>query len=390
MSRQFRSDDTSPWNYGFGSGVNGTGSINTSTDAPIDSACSGTAGTISLTATNVSFASGQVILIHKTRGNTSANAGSWELNYIASYTAGTITTALPLQNTYVNSGADCSQVIVGPQYNDLTINNSQTLTAKAWNGTVGGIIFKLARGTFTSTGNIYLGGNNASGTTGGVGTGFSGSKSQAYPSAGYYGEGTGGVAAEGGSGAANGNGGGCGRSDTDAANHGGTGGGGGNRTAGGNGASAAGGCSWVGSGGAAVGNAAGTNINFGGGGGNSGNNVQPFSASGAGGGIAIIIASNIVLTGSINLNGGAASDWYNGSAGGAGGFCLLKAKTATLGTTLITALGSTSAYNSANGGNGGIHLDYKTSYTGTTNPTIDVTQDNTLDYVGGGSFLPFL
>ena len=42
-STQFRSDDTEKWTYGFGSGVAGDGSINTSTDAPIDSACSGTA-----------------------------------------------------------------------------------------------------------------------------------------------------------------------------------------------------------------------------------------------------------------------------------------------------------------------------------------------------------
>ncbi|MEM3335472.1 MAG: hypothetical protein QXY47_05520, partial [Thermoplasmata archaeon] len=122
--RQFRSDDTDKWLYGFGSGSDGDISINTSTDNPIDSTCSGTIGTTSLTATNSLFAPGQIILIHQTRGT---GAGNWELNRIASYTAGTITLLHPLQNTYTTSGASVAQVLVMKQYNNFTINSGQTL-----------------------------------------------------------------------------------------------------------------------------------------------------------------------------------------------------------------------------------------------------------------------
>ena len=126
MSRQFRSDDTSKWTYGFGNGTDGDLTISTdTTEAPIDSTCSGTAGQFSLTATNASFASGQAILIHKTRGLTTTSAGAWELNYIASYSTGAISTVYPLQFTYQDSGADQSQVREQPPKGTT---NSQILT----------------------------------------------------------------------------------------------------------------------------------------------------------------------------------------------------------------------------------------------------------------------
>jgi hypothetical protein len=65
-----------------------TVSVNT-TETMIDSACTGTSAATSLTATNVSFAQGQVILIHQTQGT---GAGTWMRNTIQGYTAGTITT----------------------------------------------------------------------------------------------------------------------------------------------------------------------------------------------------------------------------------------------------------------------------------------------------------
>src|SRR5438045_1091315 len=111
----------------FGNSSDGTLSVSGSTtDAPIDSACTGTSGTTSLTATNASFAASQRVLIHQTRGT---GVGNWELNTIASYVAGTITTVSPLANTYA-SGA---QVLVVKQHSGVTI--SGTLTAKAWTGT---------------------------------------------------------------------------------------------------------------------------------------------------------------------------------------------------------------------------------------------------------------
>jgi hypothetical protein len=108
----------------------------------------------------------------------------------------------------------------------------------------------------------------------------------------------------------------------------------------------------------------------------------------------ILIAKTITITGSINLAGGAGGSatlngYFSnfGGGGGSGGACLLKAQVATLGTTKITAAGGNggatggnSAYQQAggNGSSGRIHLDYLTSYTGTTTPSIDVRQDTSL------------
>ena len=59
----------------FGDGSDGNLTISTNTtDTPIDSSCSGTSGTKSLSATNTSFTAGQIILIHQTRGT---GVGAW-------------------------------------------------------------------------------------------------------------------------------------------------------------------------------------------------------------------------------------------------------------------------------------------------------------------------
>src|SRR3972149_431735 len=104
----------------FGDGSDGALTISSNTtQAPVDSACTGTAAAYALTATNASFATGDKILIHQSRGT---GAGKWERNEIASYTAGTITCANQLINTYV-SGA---QVIVLKEYTNVTINTGIT------------------------------------------------------------------------------------------------------------------------------------------------------------------------------------------------------------------------------------------------------------------------
>lgn len=365
--RQFRSDDTDKWVYGFGNGSDGNGSINSSTDAPIDSACSGTSGTTSLSATNGSFAAGQLILIHQTRGT---GAGGWELNKIDSYSAGTITTKHNLTMTYTSSGASCAQVIVMKQYNDVTINSGVTYTAKAWNGTVGGITVLLAKGTVTITGSI-----NASSC------GFrGGSAINSNSSASWTGESYG-----------------QGSVQQNGASY--SGGGGCVQQGGGGGGHAGGGQAGQGGGGSACGNAELTSLVFGGGGGGSAGDWSSPPNQGSGGssgGIIIIIASSIVISGSIINSGGNGSMSRRGCGGGSGGATLLKCKTATLGSNLITAYagakGGQTDDSSQPGGDGSvgrIHLDYKTSYTGTTSPTLDVTQDATLDYPASSNFFMF-
>ncbi len=130
----------------FGDGSDGaiTISVNT-TDTPIDSACTGTVSTYTLSATNASFAALQFVFIHQSQGT---GAGNWQKNQIQSYTAGTITLVNALNATY-SSGA---QVLVMKQYSSVTVNNAITWTAKAWTGTVGGILAFLCNGTVTVTG----------------------------------------------------------------------------------------------------------------------------------------------------------------------------------------------------------------------------------------------
>lgn len=375
--RQFRSDDTSKWVEGFGNGSDGALTISSdTTEAPTDASCSGTAAATSLSATNASFASGQLILIHQIRGT---GAGAWELNKISSYTAGTITLKYALCNTYTDSGASQAYVRVMKQYSSVTVDSGKTYTAKAWTGDVGGILGWFCNGTTTITGTVtatgkgYLGGNLTT-------------------SAGYSGEGT--------SGARNtrtnsyGNaGGGCDPS----ANAAGDGGGNGGAGSEGTGSSSA-------TAGSTAGVAGLTTAVFGGGGSTSNAVEQQASAiGGPGGGFILIIAKNITITGTITGLGGAGGastggDYSRGGGGGAGGSILLKTQIGTLGTTKITATGGAggTATGGTNGnltggagGTGRIHLDYKTSYTGTTSPTLDARQDLSLNPMSSG-FMAFL
>lgn len=362
----------------FGDGSDGalTISVNT-TDTPIDSVCSGTISTTTLTATNASFAAGQIILIHQTRGT---GAGTWMRNKIASYTAGTITLETPLNATY-STGA---QVLVMKQYTNVTVNAGVTWTAKKWDkaNLKGGILAYIASGTTTINGTISANGLDFH-TTVGVGyLGGNGGINATNQRQGQQGEGTAGADGTHSS-SANGNGGGGGGASADSGN----GGGGG----GGNGATGSTGSGAGGTGGAATGTTDLTTMNMGGGGGGGGNAGTSSGGNGGNGaGIVFITSVDIVMdpAGAITANGYIGQDGTGGNAsgggGGAGGSILLKAQTATLGSSTVTASGgaggaaSGSGYAGGNGAAGRIHLDYLTSYTGTTTPTLDATQDNTL------------
>ena len=368
----------------FGDGSDGALTIAAdTTEAPIDSSCTGAADTSSLSATNVSFAAGQIVLIHQTQGT---NAGTWERGKILSYTAGTISLETPLTATYT-SGA---QVRVLKQYTNVTINVNKTYTAKAWNGTVGGIIGWIASGTVTINGTVTANGGDGSqsGTTGnggGTGGGFRGGG--VFRNGGgisYQGEGTSGTGTQ--STSANGNGGGGSSQGAGGANLGNVAGsGGGNGTTGTRGSIGDVVYNVAGAAGLQTGTNDLTKITFGGGGsGGSGENVAFQSGGGGGGGgIVFITATTFTMSGAITANGGAgAQDNANNAAdggGGAGGSVLIKAQTATLGTGLITATGGAGgSIQGGAGGSGRIHIDYYTSYTGTTTPTLNVSLDSSL------------
>ena len=163
---EWRADGTGS----FGDGSDGALSISAdTTEAPIDSACTGSKDATALTATNASFAAGQIVLIHQTRGT---GAGQKEEKIISAYTAGTITLTKPLTYAYV-SGA---QVRVLKQYSSVTIDSTKTYTAKAWNGIVGGILAWMCNGATTITGTASVAGNAGNaGSGGGGGGGHTGS-----------------------------------------------------------------------------------------------------------------------------------------------------------------------------------------------------------------------
>lgn len=380
MARQFRSDDTSKWEEKYGDGSDGDLTISSNiTDSPIDSSCSGTASSTSLSATNASFSPGQIILIHQTRGT---GAGSWELNVIDSYSTGTITTKYPLENTYTDSGASQAQVLVVEQHDNITINSGVTLNAKAWDGNIGGLLVLMGN-TLSGDGSINL---NSDGFRA-----YSGTSSQ--NTTGRTGEGTGG----GGnvqSRSANGNGGGAGGGD---AADGSDGGGGGNANSGGSGSN-----SPEGAGGNSAGTSELTELVFGGGGGSGGTGNSGGSASsgaggrGAGGLIVIVkeISGNITIS-SNGANGvGGGNSQAGAGGGGAGGSLLFKGINIDFTNYTVTASAGSGGSNTGHSGGAGsvgrIHADYGKSIAGTTTPTLSSRQDSSLLTGNTSNFFLFM
>ena len=380
--RQWRSDDTDAWLEGFGSGGDGS-----SYNVPANEGCSGTLASKTLTLASAGgFANDQLILIHQTRGT---NAGAWELNKIVSG-GGTTTLTLKydLTLTYTDSGANQAQVIQMRSYDGLSLTS--TTTTPVWDGSKGGIIAFFDIGSVTgSSATISLDGSQPTSATRVTGGGFRGGAGGSGSGTSTQGEGH---SADGGaSTAANTTGGGGGSVTVGLA----SGGGGGYATGGTNGGTDGG---TGGTGGGTVGVASLTSIYFGGAGGGARRDSSSQPAGSNGGGIAFIFASDIDLT-SIQINCRGAAGYSAAAPGGAGagGSVLLKCQTATLGTNKILATGgaataSTSKpFSGGAGGVGRIHIDYSTSFTGTTNPTIDSTLDTTIVPTGGstGNFLPF-
>ena len=362
----------------FGDGSDGSLTISSdTTEAPIDSACTGTSGSTSLSATNASFAEGQAVLIHQTQGT---GAGTTMRNTIAGYTAGTITLADPLNATYTTG----AQVRVLKQYTNVTVNSGVTYSAKAWNGTVGGILGFLYSGTLSGAGVI-----DASGK------GFRGGDSAGTGSykIGKQGEGTTGAGGTQ-STSANGNGGGGG--GVAPSGGGGEGGGGGGNAAIGSSGTKGGNPGTVGAGGAASGSVDLSTATFGGGGGSGSSSYESSSAGGAGGaggGYIYIAGVTDSFTGEITAHGsaGSASSGHAAGGGGAGGGGSIHflCQTSTLGSLTRATTGGTGgsggafSINGGAGSTGRIAISYYTSYTGTTNPTINATQDKALGATNG-------
>lgn len=382
---------------GFGSGANGV--LNQSSPAilsPIVASASATGGTKTISATNASFAAGQMILIVQTVGG--ANVGKAEINFIQSYVAGTISTVFDLENTYTDSGAQQAQVFVVPQYSQITL--SSTLTGTSWDGNINGVMALACSGKMliTSAGLLKINGSNGStgtdgvaGATGGGFRGAAGRRSNGGITA-NQGEGSAGTGSA--STAANGNGGGGASKNSGFPNVRAGGGGGGNGTAGGSGGNT--GSATGGTAGTLVGTAdlnPGLYLGGGGGGGASGESENTGSG-GSGGGIIVLIVNELEIQtgGGIQANGGngggdgAAAN--AGGGGGAGGTILIISNRQVLGSNLVTATGGTGGNASSgspggSGASGRIRL-INCSKSGSTNPTASVSEGGQSFCIAGG------
>jgi len=372
--------------------VSGTQNINTRTGA------SGTAGNRTLTVDSISgFSSGDLVMIHKSRGETTTTCGSWELNRLYTAPSGnTLYIDVPLTYNYQDSGNDQSQVVKVPEYLGVLVSSSTYITPTAWDGSTGGITIFCCNGkTIINSGggitaNGGAGAQATSGNGGGCGTGggFRGGaaswgRDNNYGSQGYWGEGTGGDKTSK-TPSANGNGGGGGTHNNSAVGNAGAGGGGsngGNGTAGQGGAQGGGGTY-----GSTSGNSALSYVTFGGAGagGGGGYNYSSDEAGGggAGGGIIIIMSKIFINSGSVisnGGNGGPTNVWADGSGGGggAGGSILIKSQNATLGSSIITATGGDGGHDNGGehrtrvggiGGDGRVRIEAN-NLTGSTSPT---------------------
>jgi hypothetical protein len=328
------------------------------------------------------FAGNHLVFIHQTQGT---GAGNYEIATVSFISGTTISLASPLKNTYSSSGgSNHAQMILVPQYTNVTVAAGATLTAPAWNGTTGGILVFDASGATTVSGTISM-----------TGLGFRGA---AHPNVcasckdGTSGESTTGPGVLGV--ANNGPGGGGGAQGQDC----GMGAGGSYGTAGTAGTNnTTGTCTASPNTGASP---AGTifgaatltsSIAFGGAGGEGGFDEDGSwaGAGGNGGGLIFISSATLTVSGSIQANGAAGGNGVSGAAcggggcgmggggGGAGGAVRLVATSATLGTNLVSATGAgggtctcTNVGGSGPGGAGRIGIN-ATSVTGTSNPAFN-------------------
>ena len=387
MQRIFRNDDTSQWTHGFGtySGGNVVISSNT-TKTVIDSGVSGINGQYFAGGSNASFASGQAVLIIQLAG---INAGKYELNWITGYDSSINRVYLyyPLTSDYDNSGNNSAVISVIDQVNNFTINSGVDYNIPVFDGSSSGGIMAIMGKRFTHKGDIDVSGlgfnshaytydhENGKQGQGSDGTGWS------YT---YLNQG-------------NGGGGGYYSGGAD----GGGGGGGGNGTSGVAGTKAEREPACLGGlGGSEAGDSELKTMTFGGAGGNGGGKWCADGGGwwegdrgGFGGPIVLLMFEEFDIQAGSTFNLGG-NDAYNlagrkaGGGAGAGGTALFKCIDGSFNTNLITApggLGSTQSscdgWNNGNGGNGAvgrIHVDWASSISGSSNPTMDTRQDTSL------------
>jgi hypothetical protein len=317
------------------------------------------------------FTSGDEILIIQVQNASAGIAGTYEFQTILSITGNDLTLSNALSNNYYSGsfdqvGATAAQVVRVPQYTSVTIESGSSVTATAWNGSIGGIIAFRATGLLTiqSGGCIDVA---AKGYRGGrYGPSYN---KDGFQGESYLGNGIGGV--------------GYGVGKLNNA------GGGGAYICGGGGEYGGGATnsdSWTGGGdtyarkGIMYGETDLSHLFFGSGGGgqwDGSDTYGPPSNGGNGGGI-ILIYANIIdapVNGFVadgqSTSGIQKGSYTYGSSGGAGGSIYLCAQVITAEDNFCHAIGGLGNHTptrvGGDGGVGRIRLDYVT-YEGTTNP----------------------
>lgn len=308
-----------------------------------------------------------------------SHVGEYETKRITGISSNTLTLDSNLKYGY-DGATQKIMVQRVPNYTNLTVATGTILTADAWDGTHGGLMFVRANGTVSIVGSVNM---NAKG---------------------YYGAQPNAAITDNGNQNANGNSGesyaGAGSRSTSETNNGGAGGGGAIYYQGVNYPSGAGGGSYAtagergitwtggsntplfyGGGGSVYGYDALNKLYLGSGGGSGGSDTSESNGTGGrggyGGGIVRIASGVINVTGSVVANGengqNHTGNYAAGGGGGSGGSVKLNFSSGTLGTSLVTATGgsrSTGAYGGSNGGAGGSgRISAIGTITGTTSPT---------------------
>ncbi|MDP1722089.1 MAG: hypothetical protein Q8L37_02675 [Candidatus Gottesmanbacteria bacterium] len=339
-------------------------------NAPADSATSVTRYSGSDTLTNGLVANDEVLLINiQGASGDSADGGNYEFMRIKNISISTVTFTTAITKSFNGTTASNQKVVIQriPQYTNVTLSGSGSLTASAWQGLTttptGAAGYLTGIVAFRATGTVSVGAGTSITTTN---LGFrAGPGNPALQGESYGNYGT----------------------ASSNANLGG-GGGGGNYGGGGGGGYAATGSSGTnggtpGTGGTSHGLAALTTLFPGSGGGAGGNDPVASHAGaggGAGGGIIFIAGSTVTNSGTITSNGQGGTT-QNGDAragsggGGTGGSIFITGNTITLGTSIVTAsAGSGTGSGPGTGGYGGagsvgrVRVEYTGSLSGTTSP----------------------
>ncbi|MBI5597448.1 MAG: VCBS repeat-containing protein [Elusimicrobia bacterium] len=294
------------------------------------------------------FAPGDLVLIIQM---ILGGAGDYEFARVATV-SGTLNLTRGTRNIYQTAGA---QVIKVSEYSHVTVANGGAWQAAPWDGTTGGVLAAVVRGSVTVM---------AGGLVTAQGAGFRGAPT-ATITAGTRGEGETGAAFPTPFGnSANGAGGGGGGVQSACGTAPGGGGGGGHSANGNNGGGLG-----PGLGGGLLGNTTLSKVLLGGGGGAGGINTSPGTPNGDGGGggrgggiFLLVTAGDVSLSGGVNvsgISGGAAGAGAGcataGGGGGAGGSVrIVSTATVGFGGGLVQTLAGGGATGNNGGGAGGV------------------------------------